>query len=181
MKGINQATNPCIQSPSDHPQEKDIQRETITITGARDQCEDYPSENDPNISISSTQCCGSGSIFGRRIMIQEQGNWPKLTNILVVEPVKINFVATYLSMHVLWNITYLHKVDFSCQNSTLCDGKVQPRSGSACFHIVLAPYIRIQIYLDPDPHWNQMRIRNTANSGDGDIGWECYVSVWQWN
>jgi hypothetical protein len=39
MKGINQATNPCIQSPSDHPQEKDIQRETITITGARDQSE----------------------------------------------------------------------------------------------------------------------------------------------
>ncbi len=69
MKGINQATNPCIQSPSDHPQEKDIQRETITITGARDQCEDHPSENDPNISISSSQCCGSGSILRIRIWI----------------------------------------------------------------------------------------------------------------
>ncbi len=55
MKGINQATNPCIQSPSDHPQEKNIQRETNTITGARDQYEDYPQEHEPkyfNIQLS---------------------------------------------------------------------------------------------------------------------------------
>jgi hypothetical protein len=91
---------------------------------------------------------GSGSVLGMqiRIRIQEQG--PKLTNNL------ISSLSKWLSYLVgMFNDIYLlvNKEYFSCQNPSLCDGKVWPgsRSGSGC------AWIRIGGSLDPDPDLDQ--------------------------
>ncbi len=63
MKGINQATNPCIQNPSDHPQlQKRTSKEKPTLLQELEtNAKTTRQKQNPNISISNSQYFGSGS------------------------------------------------------------------------------------------------------------------------
>ncbi len=53
---------------------------------------------------------GSGSVLGKRIGIgiQEQGNWPKLTNKLDFQPFKWLLYLRRYSRYVLWHFNYVN-------------------------------------------------------------------------
>ncbi len=92
-----------------------------------DVCGAYPIGHMCN-SLPQQQCCGSGSVFGMRIRIQEHGNWLKFTN-------KPGFLPSkrllYLCVSVFDLLPTLIIQYFSCKNSAFCDFKVWPGSGSA--------------------------------------------------
>ncbi len=82
---------------------------------------------------------GSKSVFGMRVRIQEQGNWPKFTSSL-----SKRLLLRYRQRYVLWHITYI-KYIFHLKSSWRQNMN----------------RIRILMYslwlgsLDSDPHWNQ--------------------------
>jgi hypothetical protein len=76
---------------------------------------------------------------------------------------EMTFVPTYLG-NICFTIYYLHKVYFSCQNSTFSDGKVWPGSGSRWIRFGLAFWIRIRIRIHIEvKSWTRTRIETNAD------------------
>ncbi len=106
--------------------------------------------------------CISGSGFGMRI--QEQGNWPKLTNILIFclyerQKAFFTFVGTVCFM--TYYILPIKSI-FSCKSSSFCDGKVWLGFGSVWIRVGLALWIRIQIRIEVKS-WIRIWIYNTCS------------------
>jgi hypothetical protein len=76
-----------------------------------------------------------------------------------------NDFCTYVPIgNICFTIYYLHKVYFSCQNSTFGDGKVWPGSRSRWICFGLAPWIRIGIRIHIEvKSWTRTRIETNAD------------------
>ncbi len=99
---------------------------------------------------------GSGSVFGMRILIQEQRNWPKLSWFPVFRLLHLRQYGTVCFItHYLRLVKYIFHVK---KNPTFCESKVWPGCGSAWVCIGLVPWI----LFGSGPTLKPVHIRNSV-------------------
>ncbi len=118
MKGINQATNPCIQSSSDQPQlwKRTSKEKPTLLQELETNTKTTRQRQNPNILISNSQYFGSGPaliwLSWIRIRIAnadldtEARTFTQFKSKYDFKPFKMTFVPTELR-YVLSHITYI--------------------------------------------------------------------------